>query len=404
MLIVCPVEFDAGAPVRPTSELDWVQPGLAAGQPRHGRGPVSLLPRGDDVVLVLPLLAVSWHAVALPRMPANRVRAALDGLLEDRLLDEVEQLHFALAPGGRPGQTLWVAACRREPLTHWLQLLQGAGLRVVRIAPALWPQDAGAAPVHWAFEQLGQPWLSRQDEHGVTCLPLAAVPAATSVDGRWLADAPVAAATEAHVQRPVSVLTWPQWLQRAGEGPWNLAQFGFSLSSSARQGQKLGQLWQQFWRAPAWRPARLGLIGLLAVQLIGLNLVARQERLAQAAQRAAIDRVLQQTFPSVTLVLDAPVQMQREVERLQRSAGVLGPSDLESLLAALGQVLPEGGTLPTPDQIGFADGQLRLPGWRVEASRLQGLQDGLAQAGWRLQTDSEGLLLTAQPASRQARP
>ena len=406
MLIVCPVEFEAGAAVRPTSELDWVQPGPDTASPRHGRGPVSLLPRGDDVVLVLPPLAVSWHAVALPRMPANRVRAALDGLLEDRLLDEVDQLHLALEPGGRPGQTLWVAACRREPLAAWLTLLQEGGHRVVRIAPALWPQAEGSPPLHWGFEWQGEAWVSRQDDQGVTCLPLAgmaALPTPTEAGARWMADAPVAGATEAALQRPVSVVTWPQWLQRSTEGPWNLAQFGFSLSSSARQGQKIGQWWQQFWRAPAWRPARLGLAGLAVVQLLGLNLAAQQERRSQAAQRAAIDRVLQQNFPAVTLVLDAPVQMQREVERLQRSAGVLGRSDLESLLAALGAVLPDNGALPTPDQIVFRDGQLRLDGWRVEAARLQGLQDGLAQAGWRLQTDSEGLVLTALPTG-EARP
>lgn len=406
VLIVCPVEFDAGAAVRPTSELDWVQPGPDAASPRHGRAPVSLLPRGDDVVLVLPPLAVSWHAVALPRMPANRVRAALDGLLEDRLLDEVDQLHLGLEPGGRPGQTLWVAACRREPLAAWLALLQSAGHRVVRIAPALWPQAVGNPPLHWAFECGGEAWISLQDTQGVTCLPLAAAAAIASPadqGARWLADAPVAGAAEAALQRPVSVVTWPQWLQRCTEGPWNLAQFGFSLSSSARQGQRLGQLWQQFWRAPAWRPARLGLAGLLAVQLLGLNLAAQQERRSQAEQKVAIDQVLQQNFPSVTLVLDAPVQMQREVERLQRSAGVLGRSDLESLLAALGAALPDNGSLPTPDQIAFRDGQLRLDGWRVEAARLQGLQDGLAQAGWRLQTDSEGLVLTALPA-REERP
>lgn len=406
MLIVCPVEFEAGAAVRPTSELDWVQPGPDAASPRHGRGPVSLLPRGDDVVLVLPPLAVSWHAVALPRMPANRVRAALDGLLEDRLLDEVDQLHLALEPGGRPGQTLWVAACRREPLAAWLTLLQEGGHRVVRIAPALWPQAEGSPPLHWGFEWQGEAWVSRQDDQGVTCLPLAgmaALPTPTEAGARWMADAPVAGATEAALQRPVSVVTWPQWLQRSTEGPWNLAQFGFSLSSSARQGQKIGQWWQQFWRAPAWRPARLGLAGLVVVQLLGLNLAAQQERRSQAAQRAAIDQVLQQNFPAVTLVLDAPVQMQREVERLQRSAGVLGRSDLESLLAALGAVLPDNGALPTPDQIAFRDGQLRLDGWRVEAARLQGLQDGLAQAGWRLQTDSEGLVLTALPTG-EARP
>lgn len=403
VLIVCPAEFDPGVPVRPTSELDWVQPGADAASPRHGRGSVSLLPRGQDVLLVLPPLAVSWHAVALPRMPANRVRAALDGLLEDRLLDDVEQLHFALEPGGRPGQTLWIAACRREPLAAWLTLLQEAGHRVVRIAPALSPAAEGQPAEHWAFDAGGQPWLATQDAAGVTCLPLAAVQAPADGTGRWLADAPVAAAAEAQLQRPVSVVTWAQWLQRRADSPWNLAQFGFSLSGSARQGQRLGLGWQQFWRAPAWRPARQGLAGLVLVQLLGLNLAAHLERRSLAEQRAAIDQVLQQAFPSVTLVLDAPVQMQREVDRLQRNAGVPNRGDLESLLAALGAALPDDGSLPTPDRIAYRDGQLRLDGWRVEAARLQGLQDELAQAGWRLQTDSEGLALTALPV-REARP
>ena len=402
VLIVCPVEFDAGSPVRPTSELDWVQPGAPAAPPRHGRGPASLLPRGDDVVLVLPPMAVSWHAVTLPRMPANRVRAALDGLLEDRLLDDVEHLHLALEPGGKPGQTLWVAACRRDPLKAWLALLQEAGQRVVRIAPGLWPQAEGAPALHHAFEWQGQPWLAQQDDRGVGCLPLAAVALPSDAAGtpaRWTADPAVAGAAEARLQRPVSVVTGTQWLLRCAEGPWNLAQFGFSLSQGARQGQKLGQWWQQFRSAPAWRPARWGLVGLLVVQLLGLNLMAQAERRSQAAQRAAIDQMLKDQFPSVTLVLDAPVQMQREVERLQRSAGLLDRSDLESLLAALGQHLPADGSLPTPDRIRFADGQVRLDGWRVEAARLQALQDGLSQAGWQLRTDSEGLVLTASPAA-----
>lgn len=403
VLIVCPVEFDAGSPVRPTSELEWVQPGPPAAPPRHGRGPVALLPRGDDVVLVLPPMAVSWHAVALPRMPANRVRAALDGLLEDRLLDEVEHLHLALEPGGKPGQSLWVAACRREPLKAWLALLQDAGHRVVRIAPALWPQADGGAALHHAFDWQGEPWLARQDDQGVTCLPLAAMagvaPAPAGTAARWTADPSVASVAEAQLQRPVSVLTGAQWLQSCADGPWNLAQFGLSLSQGARQGQKLGQWWQQFRSAPAWRPARWGLGALLVVQLLGLNLMAQAERRSQAAQRAAIDRVLQEQFPSVTLVLDAPVQMQREVERLQRSAGLLDRNDLESLLAALGGQLAGDGSLPTPDRVRFADGQLRLEGWRVEAARLQALQDGLSQAGWQLRTDSEGLVLTASPAT-----
>ena len=57
--------------------------------------------------------------------PADtRLRSILEGLLEDRLLDDPAQLHFALQPGARAGSPVWVAVCDRS----WLRdHLQGAG-------------------------------------------------------------------------------------------------------------------------------------------------------------------------------------------------------------------------------------------------------------------------------------
>ena len=65
--------------------------------------------------------------MALPKVASTRLRAALEGLLEDRLLDDVSELHFALEPGGKSGQAVWVAVCQKTWLRSWLQILEGAG-------------------------------------------------------------------------------------------------------------------------------------------------------------------------------------------------------------------------------------------------------------------------------------
>ena len=52
----------------------------------------------------------------------------LEGLLEDRLLDEPEALHFALQPHVRSPGTAWVATCERAWLASHLQALDEAGM------------------------------------------------------------------------------------------------------------------------------------------------------------------------------------------------------------------------------------------------------------------------------------
>ena len=72
------------------------------------------------------------------------------------------------------------------------------------------------------------------------------------------------------------------------------------------------------------------------VQLVGLNVSAWQERRELRAQQHAVQHTLTQTFPHITLVLDAPRQMQRELHRLRQRQGDTTGQDLESLLQALG--------------------------------------------------------------------
>jgi general secretion pathway protein L len=105
-----------------------------------------------------------------------------------------------------------------------------------------------------------------------------------------------------------------------------------------------------------------------------------------------LQTILTRTFPSVTLVIDAPLQMQREVDALQQKTGTTSRTDFEPLLAALASVLPAG---QTPQQIHFANHVLRVQGVTLDGNaagmaRLQAQGLRLRQDGndtWVLQAE-----------------
>ena len=429
MLILTPSDFSVAPASGPTALLDWATSSDGQLVLDHGHCAASLLPRDDDVVLVLPPRAVSWHRLALPKVANAKLRAVLDGLLEERALSDTSELHYALEPGGRSGQTVWVAACNKAWLQSWLQALEAAGRPVARIAPALWPLPASALTtpdhpasptLHWAHDEGNQVWLASASPLGVICTPLresgnstfgdsafGALAAATGAPPtdpwaadpdttRWLADPAVASLAERTLDQRFELVPRPVWLLQCAQSDWNLAQFDLSLSSGARRGQRLKQHLRRWRSAPAWRPARWGLAALVAVQLVGLNVAAWAERSSLDAKQSAMRQVLQQGFPQVALVLDAPLQMRRELTRLQQASGTLSAGDLETMLSAMAQVAP--GALPEPTAIGFTPGEGRFSGWRASEDQVRTLQQSLEQNGWRARFD--GNELTLQPTER----
>jgi general secretion pathway protein L len=433
VLILTPSDFSVAPAVGATALLDWTSSGNGEFALDHGTHcAASLLPRDDDVVLVLPPRVVSWHRVNLPKVANAKLRAVLDGLLEDRLLADTADLHFALQPGGRSGQTLWVAACKKPWLRGWLQALEAAGRPVSRIVPALWPlppldvpaNDANQHPaptLHWAHDEGDQVWLATANPLGVRCTPLqdhnnstfgdSAFGGLASSTGstpselmhtdpettRLLADPSVASLAERMFNQRFELVSRPDWLLQCAQSDWNLAQFDFSLTSGARRGQRLRQSLRRWRSAPAWRPARWGLAALVAVQLLGLNVAAWSERNGLQTKQAAIRQTLQQSFPQVTLVLDAPVQMQRELSKLQQASGVLSSGDLETMLSAL-STSADGGTVSAPSTVGFIPGEGKFGGWQTDEQSLRGLQQALERSGWR--TKFDGNELTLLPPNR----
>jgi general secretion pathway protein L len=190
------------------------------------------------------------------------------------------------------------------------------------------------------------------------------------------------------------------WLA-ASQAAWDLAQFGLRANSRSRHLKNGQRAFSTFWHSAAWRPARWGLWLLLASQLIGWNAWAWKTRAQWQAQQTSWAQVLRETFPQTQLVVDAPLQMAREVERLRGASGQLSANDLEAMLAALGQALPAG--LAAPTQWTYQTGQLRLSGFAPTAAQQTALQQALSAQGYGWRAEGSAWLMT--PAlTREAQP
>jgi len=420
-------------PVRPGPATEYSYTLTADGHTalRHATAPAALLPEptrpGGEVVAVVPARALSWQRVQMPAgvplgvgQQTPRLRSVLEGLLEDRLLDDATQLHFALQPGAHSvaqgGEPVWVAVCDRAWLRENLQALEAAGRRVSRVVPEFAPgPTASGGPELCALgtpEEAFVVLTGQGADQGVAVLPLtpmaltlarAGTPMASATaeqDGNTLpvrAEPAVAALAERTLGQRVALHTASQRALDAARGDWDLAQFDLASTGRTRALRKAGSALSALLNAPQWRAARWG-VGLLVVaHLVGLNAWAWQERQALAAKQAAVRAALTQTFPKVQVVVDAPVQMERELAQLRQAAGSVSARDLEPLLAAAGAALPsleQQGRLPT--SIEYTPGELRLRGVTLAPDEESALSARLQAAGYRARLDDGSLLLRTE--------
>lgn len=372
---------------------------------QQGSAAPALLPRAAQVVLVLPEGDVSWHRVDLPKAPPARLRAALLGVMEEALLEEDENLHFAVAEGSTAGQPTWVAVTHRPRLAAALAALESAGLAVERVVATAVPPATGE-PARGHFhttdeDDEAQPWLTLARPDGVVSLRLAgALARALQPDAeaaRWTATPAAAAAAERWLGVPVALMTEAERALEAAQGGSNLRQF--DLAARTRGTRALRGVGQRF-LSREWRPVRLGLAALVGVQLLGLNVHAWQQRQALEARRAEMKNLLTTTHPGVRVVMNAPLQMQRETDRLRAAAGRPGEGDLEALMGAAAAAWPDG---QGPVQTLTFDGSrlnLAVPGFG--APQLAQLQERLRGSAVGAELNDGRLVLARQAPARAA--
>ena len=355
------------------STLDATVSGYGHVRARAGEAPT----RTTAAAATLPLDAGEWVAVVPasrllwvtldvpPNSHGARLMPVLHALLEERLLQDAAQQHIVLPPDAaaraRAGGPMTLCLCERAWLREALAPLRAAGHTVHRIVPEFTPTPSPSLHILGGAEQRQAVLCHAQ---GVQVLPpdTAAWEAFTALrdpalqvwaEPAWLDMAQRLQAAQVTLQTGAE-----RWV-RAAEGAWNLAQGEWAQGPRQRLWRRAHEAWQALWHAPQWRAMRWGALALVAVQLLGLNLLAWREQQQLSAQRAALRTLLTDTFPKTSLVIDAPLQMQREVDALLRSRGDPSRSDFEWQLAALAEVLPAG---HSPQRIDYADQRLQVQG------------------------------------------
>ncbi|NDP40350.1 MAG: general secretion pathway protein GspL [Rhodoferax sp.] len=371
----------------------------------QSRAPLALLPlvgKADgEVVALVTAQRLSWHQVQLPKGTlgrrlfqdggALRVRAVLDGLLEDRLLDDTEQLHFALEPQPPTDAPVWVAVCERAWLRSAVQVLEQSGRAVNRIVPEFTPQ--ALADTLYVTGEADAAYLVGAAQGSVAVLPLSRDAIALrggAQEKNVVAEPAVVALAEQVFQRSVTLQQSAQRQLQAAQSAWDLAQFDLVTSQSARTWKRWSVGARSLLSAPRWRAARLAVLALLAINLVGLNTWAWKEKSLLNSQRQAIAAVLTTTFPQVRVVVDAPVQMAREVATLQQASGAPSGRDLESMLGAFGAAAP---VAAVPNAIEYAAGEVRLKGLTLNAEQINAISFQLKPQGYAVNVEADNVVI-----------
>lgn len=336
--------------------------------------------RFAEVVVVIPVQAISWHRVALPpkvRLQDPMMVSVLLSLLEDALLGTPENMHFALSPDAKAGTFCTVAVCNKLWLASWLQALEVAGLKVSRILPQVAPDAVAAAGI--CTGSLHDAWVTFLRDETVVTLPL--VPGVSHDQNLEAMTALPAAHTDAQAYAgamPVNLTDHAAFAHALLQTRWDLSQFAFSSTPLHRWRRKLAAGISAVSGAPAWRSVRWAAMTVVVAGVLGTGWQAwTLNRLVQE-KRQAIAAHLEASFPHVRVVLDAPLQMEQELQRLRHAVGILKATDLEPMLAAAGAAL-KGSVVP--QYLRYSGTSLIVGG--LNEAGMQMMESGLKGSGYR---------------------
>jgi len=334
---------------------------------QSGVAPLASLPKGHECVAIVAADRVLGIAATLPPGGRRRWQAVLPFVAEEFTLADPEANHVMPGPALADGRRM-IAVMDKSWLTRILEAARNAKLSLRRMVaetflPAL---DAESWTVVWngssGFVKTGAATGTTLDIGEANTSPLAlrlSLDAAPQLPGkielRFTYDVPAE-------QRSL-----PQWtdlqypLVAGADWDWRRA----AIPEDA-----LNLLWGDFaprakiqeW-LPKLRPAAFLLLAVLAVEIAGNNI----EWAMLLTEKNQLTKNMQRTFratfgDSVTLV-NAPLQMQRNLAELKHAAGLTDAGDFLPLLNLAGRslaALPAGSVTSMHYEAGRLDIDLRL--------------------------------------------
>lgn len=343
-----------------------------------GSGTLAAMPQSDDATVIASADRVLATTAVLPRIKRSKLETALPFALEDALLDDVSEAHVTPGPKLADGRTV-LYALNKSWLARFLAAGAAAKVRVRRIVPefCLLPARSGEWSLAWDGAQ------------GFLAMPhsLGGV-----LDSGGDARAPAGLQLRLQQGAPAALRMFalgnevqaPNWSVKT---PVIFEKQSFDWRKAAIPAEAPNLLWGKFAPQPRvseylpWlRPALMAALLLLGVEVTVTNL---EWALLAHEKRQLLDdmtETFRETFGADATIVDAPLQMRRNVARLRHAAGVSDDADFSPLLekfsGASGSV--PGSTLRT---LRYDDGKLDIEMTLANSGALDTLRRRIGETG-----------------------
>lgn len=347
------------------SACAWALLGDAGNLLQSGTAAFAAMPKGHDVEIIVAADRVLIVEVALPAGGRKRWQKALPYLVEEFTLSDPEENHVVPGPDLADARKVLFVLDK-----SWLKRvteaarIAGLSLRLMAVETLLAPLEAGS----WTLVRDAHGGFVRTALHAGTALDLTEqLPLALRLSLEQAPQLPKKIHLAYAREVPVEQRSQPQWselqipLAAASDWDWRRV----TIPSDATN-----LLWGEF--APrakirAWwpklRPAVWLLLAVLALEIAGSNL----QWALLASEKNRVNNAMQKTFratfgENVTLV-NAPLQMRRNLAEMRHVAGIADDGDYLPLLNQASRalsMLPAGSVIGMHYEAGRLDVLVRL--------------------------------------------
>ena len=336
------------------------------------------------------------------------MRAVLDGLLEEQLLDDTSLTAIALSPKaqiGKEGIKTWIATCNKAWLSESIAQFETAGHRVVQVVPAFEPEKSESESYAFITGTTEEAFLTTVSVKGVLTFPMSSHTQTQSSnlssglkqhipnDAIVFSEPAVAEIAENILERSIQIRQISVGLLDSADTEWELAQFDQKLSGDGDGIKRIRRTWQAFWQSMAWRPARWGLIGLLLANVIGLNAWAWHQKNSLETKKTLIANQLTQIFPQVKVVVDPLLQMNKEMASLRQITGSVSAQNFETVLSAFSL---HTGTNSPPTTIEFMTNKTTFTGLNLTDAEFAQAQLKMKANGYTLTRDGNRIAVAPE--------
>lgn len=312
----------------------------------------------SSLVYIAPAEAFTLCDVPYEASERKLLRQTLPYAMEEDLVDDVDDLHFALGDMG--AATVPLAIVKKHDMDNWLQESQREGVEFQQVVSEL--QLLPLAANAWALLVEDDRWLLRYGAAEGFALESDAAPLALQLLLDEQDILPEQLTVYCSDEQQAAVLNQlPEMLkgivQWQGEDYWQAFETGFNTTPSINvlQGQfALSLPWKKWWLL--WKAVAIAFLVVLAVQFV---VTIGQQQLLESRNldlRADIEAAYRTVVPRGA-VIDPERQLKRKVNQLQNSDGVgfiAGFAKVSRVLSAL-----EGLSIQSLNYSG-KQGELRL--------------------------------------------